>query len=281
MKFTGLIRLTRPVNAIAAGLATMLGLLVAGGPLSIGAVMPVAIVGLITAAGNAVNDCFDRSIDAINRPDRPIPSGEVTLRQASLFSAMLFVTGIILSLFTNPLCLIIAVFNSLLLVLYASRLKRVPVAGNLAVSYLAGSIFLFGGAFSGLSGLQANGALALVTLFAMMARELLKSAEDLEGDEREGARTFPVLFGPRRTAIFAFACISGAVLVSLLPIMPGWGLFYIPAIASADAWMLIGTARALSCRTSDCIRSTGASRRLKEGMFAAVAIFVMAALFAS
>ncbi|MDH7592892.1 MAG: geranylgeranylglycerol-phosphate geranylgeranyltransferase [Methanomicrobiales archaeon] len=279
MKFSGLVLLTRPVNAVAAGLATILGVLVAGGSLSFGVFMPVAIVGLITAAGNAVNDCFDLAIDAVNRPDRPIPSGKVTLRQAYLFSALLFILGVALSSFTNRLCLLIALFNSLLLVLYACRLKRVPIAGNLAVSYLAASIFLFGGAFTGMGGLLANGAMALVTLFAMMARELLKSAEDLEGDMMGGASTFPVRYGVRRTSIVAFACISGAVLFSLLPIMPGWGIFYVLAIACADAWMLIGAAKALYCLSPDCIRSIGASRRLKEGMFAAVAIFVAAALF--
>lgn len=280
MTLHGLLRLSRPVNAIAAGMATTLGYLVGGGLLSPELLVPIAVVSLVTAAGNAVNDLFDASIDALNRPDRPIPSGQVTLREAAHFSVLLFAFGVLLAYLVNPLCFAIASFNSLLLVLYAARLKRLPLLGNLVVSYLSASIFLFGGAVAGIHGMLANAGLALVTLSAMMSRELVKTVEDLEGDRTCGANTFAVAFGVGPTLQLAFSCICIAVLFSLLPIMPGWGIPYLVAISIADAWMLLSLSVAMRCSEPACVRGSGASLKLKAGMFAAVAILVAASMFA-
>ena len=89
----------------------------------------------------------------INRPDRPIPSGKVSRGAARGFAVTLFLAGILVSFFTNPLCIGIAIINSLLLIAYAAKLKSTPLLGNIAVAYLSASIFLFGGAFNGWDGL--------------------------------------------------------------------------------------------------------------------------------
>ena len=72
----GCLELARPGNAVAAGGLTFVGAFVAGG-LSAPAPTAFAVVAtvLATGGGNAINDYFDREIDAINRPDRPIPRG--------------------------------------------------------------------------------------------------------------------------------------------------------------------------------------------------------------
>ena len=169
-----------------------------------------AVVTLITAAGNVINDYFDVEIDRVNRPDRPIPSGQVSLPAARAYAATLFLAGILVCLFTNELCIAIAVFNSLLLIAYAARLKRTPLLGNIAVSYLAASMFLFGGAFGGLPGLFHVIPFAVMTFFAMLARELVKDAEDVEGDRASGAVTIPIRYGIRATtAPCPFLCRPG------------------------------------------------------------------------
>lgn len=157
MGLHGYLQIIRPVNALVAGIAVLLGVLVAGAEVTPGMSLLVLSVFCITGAGNAVNDYYDRDIDAINRPDRPIPSGAVSMRGgAAVYSAVLFLTGIACAALIHPACFGIACINSVLLVAYAARLKGVPLAGNLVVSYLAGSIFLFGGAAAGLNGLLVN-----------------------------------------------------------------------------------------------------------------------------
>ncbi|NYT06799.1 MAG: UbiA family prenyltransferase [Methanomicrobiales archaeon] len=142
----------RPANAVIAGFAAILGYFIASGTLVPGVLLIWAAVVLVTAGGNTINDYFDAGIDRINRPDRPIPSGEVREREAWNLSFVLFAAGILMTAFTNILCVVIAIFNSLLLFLYAARLKRSCLFGNLAVSYLSASIFLFGGAYLGWEG---------------------------------------------------------------------------------------------------------------------------------
>jgi geranylgeranylglycerol-phosphate geranylgeranyltransferase len=279
MNAVGLFAIIRPVNSIVAGLATTLGFLIATGMLRSELVALILTVTCITAAGNVINDYFDIEMDAVNRPDRPIPAGEVSRQEALVYAGALFFAGIGLSLFTNPLCIAIALLNSALLILYAAYLKRTPLIGNLTVSYLSASIFLFGGAFAGVSGFFMNIPIAVITLLAMMARELLKAAEDIAGDAAGGAVTVPMIIGVQSTAVMALFFVIVAVSVSLMPIIKGWGIPYIMAIGAVDLVLIGGAARALGCRSPECVRSRGATRILKAGMFTALLVFVLAAVF--
>ncbi|WAC06158.1 MAG: geranylgeranylglycerol-phosphate geranylgeranyltransferase [Methanoregula sp.] len=278
MSLQGYIAITRPLNAVVSGLAAALGYLIATGTLIPATLILIPIVILITAAGNVINDYFDADIDAINRPRRPIPSGEVTRTSARSYAIILFLAGVLLSLFTNPLCIAIAIFNSLLLIAYAGRLKRVPVSGNIAVSCLAASIFLFGGAFAGIGGLVRNLPLGTITFFAMMARELLKDAEDVKGDAAGGARTLPMNIGIRSTGRIAFSCGVIAICVSLLPGL-WWGSIYVAGIGFVDLFILAGISRVLPCETPACVTASRATTMLKAGMFASLIVFALAAVF--
>lgn len=278
MTISGYWRIIRPVNSVVAGLAAALGYLLATGTLIPSVILLVVIVILITGAGNTINDYFDLSIDRVNRPDRPLPSGTVTITGALFFACILFIAGILVSLLTNPYCAFFAVFNSFLLIAYAKTLKSTPFLGNLSVAYLAGSIFLFGGAFAGISGIINNSVIALITIFAMLARELLKDAEDLPGDIAAGAKTFPVLYGVHLTAIISIIFTSLAVVVSFLPYYR-WGAWYLAGIIPVDFIILYSTLRASGCRNPECIKKSRTTSYLKYGMFASLIIFALAAHF--
>ncbi|NMB78739.1 MAG: UbiA family prenyltransferase, partial [Methanomicrobiales archaeon] len=90
MSSAGLIRITRPVNSFAAGIAAIVAYYIASGMIIPEVLLLLAIVFLVTAAGNVINDYFDVEIDRVNRPDRPIPSGLVTLSAARAFAVILF-----------------------------------------------------------------------------------------------------------------------------------------------------------------------------------------------
>ena len=280
MTFHGYLAITRPVNAVVSGLAAALGYLIATGTLVPTALVLIPIVILITAAGNVINDYYDADIDAINRPRRPIPSGAVTRSSARSYAITLFLAGILLSLFANPLCIAIAVVNSFLLIAYAGKLKRVPVYGNIAVSCLAASIFLFGGAFAGTAGLARNLPLAAITFFAMMARELLKDAEDIEGDTAGSVRTLPMKIGIRSTSRIAFACVVLAICISLVPgLWWGWGGRYLVGIGVVDLVIFAAVVRVLPCTTPGCVTASRATAMVKAGMFASLVVFTLAAMF--
>jgi geranylgeranylglycerol-phosphate geranylgeranyltransferase len=278
MSIAGLIWITRPANAAAAGLAVIVAYLIATGTLVPEVLLLFLVVVLITAAGNVINDYFDVKIDRVNRPDRPIPSGIVTLPAARAYAVILFLAGILFCIPTNALCIAIAVFNSLLLIAYAARLKRLPLVGNLAVSYLAGSMFLFGGAFSGPDGIIHVLPFALMTFFAMLARELVKDAEDIEGDRASGAVTVPIRYGIRATSLLALVSATLASLASLIPFQ-WWGVMYLGGILIVDGILLAACLKAAGCTTADAVKSSRASTLLKVGMFASLIVFTLSALF--
>ncbi|WFN37467.1 geranylgeranylglycerol-phosphate geranylgeranyltransferase [Methanomicrobium antiquum] len=275
----GYLDITRPVNSVVAGFAVILGIIIAKGLVPAESLIMIPVVALITAAGNTINDYYDREIDAVNRPERPIPKGLVTPKGALIFSAALFILGIFLSIFINVLCLAIAVFNSLILVYYAKKLKMMPFIGNVAVSYLSASVFLFGGAFFGLEGLYQNAVVFAITFFAMLSRELLKDAEDIEGDMKGGAKTLPIIIGVKKTGFLSFILALTGVIISLLPLLRFWGVYYLSLIIIADAVILYAALKGIKAEDSESLKNSGATSVLKKGMFLALVIFLISAVF--
>ena len=278
MSPAGLLTIIRPVNSIAAGLAAIVAYLIATGTVIPEVLLLFVGVTLITAAGNVINDYFDIEIDRVNRPDRPIPSGQVSLPAARAYAVVLFVTGILVCFFTNELCISIAVFNSILLIAYAARLKRTPLLGNIAVSFLAASMFLFGGALNGLPGFFHVMPFAVMTFFAMLSRELVKDGEDVEGDKASGAVTIPIRYGIKATMFLALSCAALGVVASLAPYL-WWGFWYIIGILPVDGIILSACIKTVRCTTPSDVKASGASTLLKAGMFASLVIFTLSALF--
>ncbi len=271
MRLAGFLSLTRPINSIVAGLAAIVAYLIATGYLIPETAILFGIVALITAAGNTINDFFDADIDAINRPDRPIPSGAVNRISARGFAVTLFLAGI-------PICIGITMVNSLILVAYAAKLKKMPLLGNIAVAYLSASIFLFGGAFSGWEGFIHMIPVAAITFFAMLSRELFKDAEDIEGDKAGGADTLPLRIGIKKTSQIALVSTVIAVVISFIPYL-WWGAWYLPGIIAVDIIIIIAALRGLNCETPDCVKTSKVSVLLKAGMFASLIVFCLSAIF--
>jgi geranylgeranylglycerol-phosphate geranylgeranyltransferase len=267
----GLVELTRPANAIVAGVLTFTGAFIAEGAGVLGALPAVcaAVVATIcaTAAGNAINDYFDRDIDRVNRPDRPIPRGAVSPRGALAWSGSLFLVAAGLAIVVLPtLAIVIAVVNVLALITYTEYFKGLPGVGNALVAYLGGSTFLFGGAAVG--SVRATVVLAALAALSTLAREIIKDVEDIAGDRAEGLTTLPISIGERPALYTAVVALAVAVLASPLPYLMGiFGLSYLLLVAPADLVMMTAAYRSFGDP------STGQSQ-LKYGMFLAAAAFI-------
>jgi geranylgeranylglycerol-phosphate geranylgeranyltransferase len=232
------------------------------------------VVFLITGAGNAINDYFDIDIDRINKPDRPIPSGKISLRTALYFSLALFAAGSIIAASINMICGAIAVVNSLLLIYYASTLKRTALLGNIAVGYLTGSTFLFGGAvFFEYGGIKDVFVLFVLATMATIAREIVKDIEDIEGDREDGAQTLPIIIGPKKAAYIASLIGLVAVLASPLPYIQSlMTVRYLILVAIADTLFAVAVYEILG--KNDPARS---SKMFKMAMAFALISFIAGA----
>jgi len=267
---TGYFDLTRAGNAVASGVLTFVGAYVTGGafdaPLAAGAAVVATMFGV--AAGNAINDYFDRDIDEINAPDRPLPRGAVSPRGALLFSGLLFAGAVGLALALPPLAIGIAVVNLVALVAYTKLFKGLPGAGNAVVAYLGGSTFLFGAAAVSTPG---SAALVLFSLAALstLSREIVKDVEDVEGDRSEGLRTLPIAIGERGSLHLANGLLLVAVLVSPAPYILGtFGVTYLLVVVPALALLLFAGYRSYT-------DPTAGQSILKYGMFVAAIAFVV------
>jgi geranylgeranylglycerol-phosphate geranylgeranyltransferase len=223
---------------------------------------------LAVGAGMAINDYFDREIDRVNRPDRPIPSGAVSPREALAFSGVLFGLAVALAVTLPPLAVGIAVVNLLALVAYTELFKGLPGLGNALVGYLTGSTFLFGGAAVG-GRLESVLVLFALASLATFAREVVKDVEDVAGDREEGLRTLPIAYGERPSLYLATAVLAVAVLASPAPYLLGtFGLPYLLIVLPADAGMLYAAYESFGDP------ATGQSH-LKLGTYAAALAFVV------
>ncbi|MCK9440872.1 MAG: geranylgeranylglycerol-phosphate geranylgeranyltransferase [Methanothrix sp.] len=259
----------RPFNCMMAAAAAIIGLAIAGGLQPWATALIFLAVFLITGAGNTINDYYDREIDAINRPKRPIPSGRISAQKSLYYSLALFAVGCLFAGLVNQICLAVAAFNSALLFLYARNLKATPLAGNICVAFLTGSAFLFGGAAAGSAGLLANEVPFLLSFLVSMSREIAKDIEDMAGDRAGGARTLPILAGERAASVLAAAFALAAV---VLGFFAPFGRAYLAIVVVADLFFLFSV---LKIARGD---ATGCQKALKKGMAVALVAFLAAAL---
>jgi geranylgeranylglycerol-phosphate geranylgeranyltransferase len=206
---------------------------------------------MLTAASMAVNDYYDRRIDSINEPNRPIPSGLVTPKEALVLASILGITGLVAAFLTNLLCLIIGMSAWFIFVVYTTVGKSSGVPGNLLVSACVAIPFIYGSAAI-INTVQLN-----IIVFAFMAflantgREITKGIMDVEGDRTGNVKTLAAQYGEEKAAIAATSFYFCAVLMSFLPVFLGlvsW--LFIPVVAIADfgfvissLWLLINPAR--------------------------------------
>ena len=264
----GTVELARLGNCVAAGGLTATGAFVAGVG---GAALPTALAAATTvfavAAGNAINDYFDREIDAVNSPGRPIPRGAVSPRTALATAALWFAVAVAFAVRLPTLAIGIAAVNLVALVTYTSVFKGTPGLGNALVAYLVGSTFLFGGAAVGNP--RAVLVLAALAGLSTFTREVIKDVEDVAGDREEGLATLPIAVGERRALWIGAAALGVAVTVSPLPYLSGTlGAAYLAVVAVADAVMLYAAYEGFA-------DPAAAQRRFKYGTFLAAVAFVV------
>jgi geranylgeranylglycerol-phosphate geranylgeranyltransferase len=273
-RLAALVRIVRPHNMLAAGLGVVAGHYVAAGTAPPAAAWAALVAALATGAGNVINDYYDFAIDRVNKPRRPLPSGQLSPRAALAWYGVLVVATTLVALTATPAPIVaLALGWQLALFAYARTLKRTWIAGNVTVALVSSSAFLAGAATAGR---PAAAAVPMAIAFAFVTcRELVKGGEDLEGDRRAGVRTLAVVIGPERAA--AAAACAMLVLTVLLPVPALAGLYgarYFLAMGLLVAPVLIAGALAIARRPERRVFGR-VSRGLKLAMFAGIAAIAL------
>lgn len=276
------IEILRPGNALMSAISIILVALI-DKTISIPVVLAMLAVFFETAAGNVINDYFDYKIDLINKPDRPIPSGRISLKNGRDYGYFLFFMGTVCGFFisyltNNWIPFAIVLFADVVLYLYAYKLKSTPLLGNLTVGFMTGFGFVFGGfSINNPTIIMTSIFLGFFALVMTTAREIIKDIEDIEGDKADGARTLPILIGAKKPAILAaILIVVDSTLCPLLYYYHVFGILYLPVIAIAVVLFIYSAIIILKSQEREV--AAKASKNLKIGMLIAFVAFVFGSL---
>jgi chlorophyll synthase len=201
--------LMKPVTWFAPAWAFLCGAVASGqlgtgveplGRLLIGTLMAGPI---LTGLSQVVNDYCDRDVDAINEPQRLIPSGKVTLRHVYTLTVILTWIGCSIALFLGSQVALFVGIGLICALSYSMkplRGKRNGWVGNtlVAISY-EGLAWLAGHAAVGALTSQS---VALAALYSLGAHGIMtvNDFKSITGDTRMGIRSIPVQYGKRIAA---------------------------------------------------------------------------------
>ena len=251
-KMLGLFRLFRFELPFTAGVCVILGELLALGKLPTTAEMVLGFLSVffISATSLVLNDYFDLEIDKINAPERSLPAGLVTQRDAVLLSIALTLLGFITSYMISFGALVTVVLVWVVGFLYNWRFKRAGLIGNLMVSFSVGMTFIYGGIAVGKPFEKIVWFFGILVMLIDLGEEIAADAMDAEGDSQAGSRSLALKFGPENALKISGIIFLSVIVVSCLPFLFGWlEWIYLIPILFMDAVILYSTIKLLDSRT--------------------------------
>ncbi len=189
----------------------------------------------------ALNDYLDIETDRLNKKDRPLVKGTISPRFALYFSIASLMLSTLIAYFINMAAFAIALAFNIIAVAYNWKLKDTPLLGNSYIALTMAIPFIFGNFVVSDTLSQTALVLAALGFVAGLAREIIKSVQDMEGDIRaRGSKTLPVIIGRRPALISAVVLYLLFIPLSAAPFFIGLEFGFLPAvmIGAADAVIL-------------------------------------------
>ncbi len=226
-----IVELLKPVTWFAPMWAFLCGAVSSGLPVNDR--WPVLIAGvalagpLVCGTSQAVNDWFDRHVDAINEPNRPIPSGRVPGRRGLYLAIGWTVLSMIVATTLGLWGFTAAILGLALAWAYSSppiRLKRNGWWGNTAVAACYEGLPWFTGAAIMTAAFPHKQVLVVALLYSVGAHGImtLNDFKSVDGDRRMGIDSLPVLLGVERAAWLACAVMAIPQII-VVALLLAWG----------------------------------------------------------
>jgi chlorophyll/bacteriochlorophyll a synthase len=217
-----MLRLIKPITWFPPVWAYLCGAVSSGVPL--GANWTTVILGMVLAGpvvcgmSQAANDWCDRHVDAINEPDRPIPSGRVPGRWGLWIALAMTTLSLAVGWLLGPWGFGATVVGVIAAWAYSAepvRLKRSGWWGPGLVGLSYEGLPWFTGAAVLLNASPRSETIIIATLYALGAHGImtLNDFKALEGDRQHGVRSLPVMLGPEVAAKIACTVMTMAQLL--------------------------------------------------------------------
>jgi 4-hydroxybenzoate polyprenyltransferase len=216
------VRLTRPFTLLAPAVGMVCGALAAGGSLARSTgestaqilllnwpriFLSVFMAAVFNAASNTWNQYWDIETDRINKPFRPLPSGQVGKQAALIFSVGLYGVTLALAFLISPggrhECLFIVAVAVVGTLIYSAPplwFKRRGWWSNVTIALIRGVLLIAAGwsCVASVRGTAEPWFLGTVLGLFLLGAATTKDFADIEGDRATGCRTLPVVYGPER-----------------------------------------------------------------------------------
>jgi chlorophyll synthase len=216
------------------------------------AALPLVILGIILAGpvvcgmSQAANDWCDRHVDAVNEPNRPIPSGRIPGRWGLWIALAMSALSLVLGWFLGPWGFAATVVGVLAAWAYSAepvRLKRSGWWGPGLVGLCYEGLPWFTGAAVLSAGVPSFEIVTIALLYAFGAHGImtLNDFKALEGDRQHGVRSLPVTLGPdvaARLACTVMALAQALVIALLLVWGRPWHALAIAVLLIAQFWAM-------------------------------------------
>jgi geranylgeranylglycerol-phosphate geranylgeranyltransferase len=191
----------------------------------------------------ALNDYFDIETDRANKKnDRPLVNGSISPKFALYFSILSFIGSVAFAYLINITIFIIALAFNLAAILYNWKLKDLPLIGNIYIALTMAIPFIFGNFVFSESLSVIAVVLALLGFVAGLAREIIKSVQDMKGDKKaRKSKTLPIVIGKKPALAIAIILYLLFIPLSAAPFFLGLHVASIPVILvlAADVMILL------------------------------------------
>ncbi len=210
-------------------------------------VLGIVLAGpIVCGMSQAANDWCDRHVDAINEPDRPIPSGRIPGRWGLWIALAMSVLSLIVGAFLGPWGFGATILGVLAAWAYSAepvRMKRSGWWGPGLVGLSYESLPWFTGAAVLAAGAPSWEIVVIALLYGIGAHGImtLNDFKALEGDRQMGVNSLPVTLGPEGAARAAcwIMAIPQAIVIALMIVWdkPFLGLA-ITALLALQVWAM-------------------------------------------
>ena len=231
-KTTGYLRLMRPANIVTSVADVLAGIAISGflanQSFQIQDLLAILLLCFSTAGlyggGVIFNDVFDADLDKIERPERPIPSGLITFKEAAKLGSIMLIGGILAAAATSITSGIIAFFIALSALVYNKWGKHHFFLGPVNMGLCRGLNLLLG--ISIMSNAVTDWWFLAFAPIIYIASITMISRGEVHGGSRGNLHLAALLYGLVITLILYFAFSKGRILFSLIFLLPfAWMIF--------------------------------------------------------
>ncbi|MHA1474295.1 MAG: geranylgeranylglycerol-phosphate geranylgeranyltransferase [Promethearchaeota archaeon] len=257
-KLKNYFEIMRPVNCVMGGLTVVIGILISNQESDFLSfiqnstnffliIAGFSICFLVAGGTNTINDNFDYEIDKINRPNRPIPRGDITQKQSIRFYIFLNIIALILAIIVGIITVngilipLFVLFFEFIGFFYSWKGKASGLPGNIMVGVTSSVGLPFGAIF--INEIQEIPSLiwniSIAASVYLTSREFVKGMQDVKGDRQFKVKTIANMFGYKVATIFVVIFSSiGAMLFTLMIFFFDLNNWYVIFIITADIIMI-------------------------------------------